>query len=139
MNYIGFHVDKKDTEVLDESRFHAVRSSPVMNAIERCVDLADEQNMALLAPVIFNKMRRAAGLPTKVILVENTLTIGWLCKIDCVDGNEESTSISTICGSILEICHGLFNRSQRDRSKDICWNSGLSGSSCFTSCPCQIH
>ena len=139
VNYIGFHVDKKDTETLDESRFHAVRSSPVMNAIERCVDLADEANMAFLAPVIFNKMRRAAGLPTKVILVENTLTVGWLCKVDCVDGNEESTSIPTICGSILESCHGLFDGSQRDSSKDVCWNGGLSSSSCFTPCPRQIR
>jgi proteasome component ECM29 len=66
VNYIGFHVDKNDTQALDESRFHAVRSSPVMNAIERCIDLADEGNMALLAPIILNKIRRAAGLPTKV-------------------------------------------------------------------------
>jgi proteasome component ECM29 len=66
VNYIGFHVDKNDTQALDESRFHAVRASPVMNAVERCIDLADDGNMALLAPVIFNKMRRAAGLPTKV-------------------------------------------------------------------------
>lgn len=67
MNYISFHVSKKDTDTLDESRFHAVRSSPVMNAIEKCVDLADETNMALLVPVISNKIKRASGLPTKVI------------------------------------------------------------------------
>jgi proteasome component ECM29 len=66
VNYIGFHVDKNDTQALDESRFHAVRSSTVMNAIERCIDLADEGNMTLLAPIILNKIRRAAGLPTKV-------------------------------------------------------------------------
>jgi proteasome component ECM29 len=66
VNYIGFHVDKTDTQALDESRFHAVRASPVMNAIERCIDLADERNMALLVPIILNKMKRAAGLPTKV-------------------------------------------------------------------------
>jgi proteasome component ECM29 len=66
VNYIGFHVDKKDTEALDESRFHAVRSSPVMQAVERCIDLADAETMASIAPVIFGKIRRAAGLPTKV-------------------------------------------------------------------------
>ena len=73
VNYIGFHVDKKDTESLDEARFHAVRSSPVMNAIERCIDLADELNMAALAPIIFSKMRRAAGLPTKVASFSGTI------------------------------------------------------------------
>jgi proteasome component ECM29 len=66
VNYIGFHVDKNDTQALDEARFHAVRSSPVMNAIERCVDLADDENLASLAPIVFSKMKRAAGLPTKV-------------------------------------------------------------------------
>jgi proteasome component ECM29 len=66
VNYIGFHVDKKDTETLDESRFHAVRSSPVMHAIERCIDLADADTIASIAPVVFNKIKRAAGLPTKV-------------------------------------------------------------------------
>ena len=112
VNYIGFHVDKKDTETLDESRFHAVRSSPVMNAVERCIDLADEENMALLAPVIFNKMRRAAGLPTKVHLTRKVLMKGGLRKIDRVNSDEKSTPIPTICRSITESCHGVFDRPQ---------------------------
>lgn len=66
VNYIGFHVEQKDTQTLDESRFHAVRSSPVMSAIEQCIDLADEANVHQLASIVFNKIRRAAGLPTKV-------------------------------------------------------------------------
>jgi len=66
VNYIGFHVDKKDTETLDESRFHAVRSSPVMNAIERCIDLVDEDTIGGISSVVINKIKRAAGLPTKV-------------------------------------------------------------------------
>jgi proteasome component ECM29 len=69
VNYIGFHVDRNDTQALDEARFHAVRSSPVMNAIEQCIDLADEGNMASLAPIVLSKMKRAAGLPTKVFRI----------------------------------------------------------------------
>jgi proteasome component ECM29 len=104
VNYIGFHVSKKDTDALDESRFHAVRSSPVMNAIEKCVDLADETNMELLVPVISNKMKKAAGLPTKVIHYEDWLTIGRVCEIDCVYGDEESPFVPTIRRPGIEGC-----------------------------------
>jgi len=67
VNYIGFHVEKNDTLALDESRFHAVRTSPVMNAIEKCIDLVDEKTIPALARILLTKTRRAAGLPTKVI------------------------------------------------------------------------
>ena len=81
VNYIGFHVDKNDTQALDEARFHAVRSSPVMNAIERCIDLADEGSMDELAPIIFSKMKRAAGLPTKVLFLLYGLTKAGCAKL----------------------------------------------------------
>jgi proteasome component ECM29 len=139
VNYLGFHVDKKDTDTLDESRFHAVRSSPVMNAIERCIDLADEANMALLAPVVFNKIRRAAGLPTKVQFIENELIIGWLCKNDCLNGDEEGSSLQTFCRSGVESGDGVSDRSQRDCTENICWDCRVSGSPRHISCSCQIH
>jgi proteasome component ECM29 len=66
VNYLGFHVDKNETEALDAARFKAVSSSPVTKALERCIDFADESNMKTLVPIVFNKMKRAAGLPTKV-------------------------------------------------------------------------
>jgi proteasome component ECM29 len=112
VNYIGFHVDKTNSEALDESRFHAVRSSPVMNAIERCIDLADETNMALLAPIIFNKMKRAAGLPTKVNIPESELILGGLCKADCIFGNEKSTSFHSVCRPISKSGYGMSHRSK---------------------------
>ena len=67
VNYIGFHVNATDTMALDESRFHAVRTSPVMNAIEKCIDLVDEETIPALARILLAKTRRAAGLPTKVV------------------------------------------------------------------------
>jgi hypothetical protein len=139
VNYIGFHVDKNDTQALDESRFHAVRASPVMNAIERCIDLADEGNMALLAPVIFNKIRRAAGLPTKVFVRCDALTLGWLCKVDCIHGDEKSASIPTIRRSSPQSRNGLSQRSQRNSQKNICRHSWLSSPSGLTRSSHQIH
>lgn len=66
VNYIGFHVEGNDSLALDESRFHAVRTSPVMSAIEKCIDLVDEETVPALARILLTKTKRAAGLPTKV-------------------------------------------------------------------------
>jgi proteasome component ECM29 len=113
VNYIGFHVDKKDTEALDESRFHAVRSSPVMHAIERCIDLADANTVASIAPITFHKIRRAAGLPTKVgTSTFNEPIAGGLCKNARIIGYEERPALSTICRPGIESCNGVPWRSQ---------------------------
>jgi proteasome component ECM29 len=111
VNYIGFHVGKDHTQTLDEARFHAVRSSPVMNAIEKCIDLADEKNMASLAPIVFNKMKRAPGLPTKVRLTEFALTVGGMCEDDCFAGDAQGTFIPSVRGPGVTRCDDMSQRS----------------------------
>jgi len=44
----------------------SIRSSPLMEAIERCLDLVDESTMAALQPRLETAMKGAVGLPSKV-------------------------------------------------------------------------
>lgn len=97
VNYIGFHVEENDSMALDESRFHAVRTSPVMNAIEKCLDLVDEETVPALARILLTKTKRAAGLPTKVnSYLIFLLTEGWLCKANRFLGHAKGFFIHTI-------------------------------------------
>ena len=47
-------------------RLLSVRNSPIMEAIERCLDLLDEDTMRLLQPRLEKAMKNAVGLPSKV-------------------------------------------------------------------------
>ncbi|ODQ51798.1 ARM repeat-containing protein [Saitoella complicata NRRL Y-17804] len=84
VNYLSFHAGKDYTqEQLDQARFQAVRSSPMMDAIDRCVDLLDEEIMGEAVKVIL-KNARSVGLPTKAgaakVIVNLTLRKGELLR-----------------------------------------------------------
>ncbi|KAJ3206273.1 hypothetical protein HDU67_008289 [Dinochytrium kinnereticum] len=67
MNYLTFHIDKYNItqEQLDSSRLSAAKSSPMMEAIETCVENIDDKVMEVLIPNITNIARKGVGLPTK--------------------------------------------------------------------------
>ena len=51
---------------IDAARLKSVRGSPVMDAIERCLDILDDNSMKDLVPCLENAMRQAVGMPSKV-------------------------------------------------------------------------
>ncbi|KAI9841460.1 MAG: proteasome component M29 [Sclerophora amabilis] len=68
VNYLHLNASKYDLteEKIDAARLQSVRSSPMMDAIERCLDILDEDTIRELVPCLENAMRQAVGMPSKV-------------------------------------------------------------------------
>ena len=68
VNYIHLNASKYNLteQKLDDMRLQSVRSSPLTESIERCLDLADADTMKALVPRIEAAMKAAVGLPSKV-------------------------------------------------------------------------
>ncbi|KAH7402028.1 proteasome stabiliser-domain-containing protein [Phaeosphaeria sp. MPI-PUGE-AT-0046c] len=68
VNYLHLNAKKYNLteQKIDSMRLQSVRSSPLTESIERCLDLADADTMALLVPRIEAAMKSAVGLPSKV-------------------------------------------------------------------------
>ena len=68
VNYL--HLNAKNYNLteqkIDDMRLMSIRSGPLMEAIERCLDLLDEPTMQELQPRLEIAMKSAVGLPTKV-------------------------------------------------------------------------
>jgi proteasome component ECM29 len=68
VNYL--HLNAKNYNLteqkIDDMRLMSIRSGPLMEAIERCLDLLDEATMKQLQPRLENAMKNAVGLPSKV-------------------------------------------------------------------------
>ncbi|KAJ3286443.1 hypothetical protein HDU79_006472 [Rhizoclosmatium sp. JEL0117] len=67
LSYLTFHTDSYNItqEQLDSSRLSAAKSSPMMEAIDSCVENLDASVMETLMPKVFNIIRKGVGLPTK--------------------------------------------------------------------------
>ncbi|KAJ3068271.1 hypothetical protein HDU98_008582 [Podochytrium sp. JEL0797] len=67
LSYLTFHTDKYNItqEQLDSSRLSAAKNSPMMEAIDSCVENLDASVMEKLMPKVFNIIRKGVGLPTK--------------------------------------------------------------------------
>lgn len=68
VNYVHLNASQYNltTQKIDDMRLSSVRSSPLMEAIERCLDLLDDETMAALWPRLESSMKSAVGLPSKV-------------------------------------------------------------------------
>lgn len=68
VNYVHLNAAQYDLtqQKLDDMRLGHVRTSPLMEAIERCLDLLDEDIMKQLQPRLESAMKSAVGLPSKV-------------------------------------------------------------------------
>jgi proteasome component ECM29 len=68
VNYL--HLNAKNYNLteqkIDDMRLQSVRSSPLTESIERCLDLAEANTMKELVPRIEAAMKSAVGLPSKV-------------------------------------------------------------------------
>jgi len=68
VNYLHLNASKYNLteQKIDEMRLTNIRGSPLMEAIERCLDLLDEGTMKDLSGKIQTSMRTAVGMPSKV-------------------------------------------------------------------------
>jgi len=68
VNYLHLNASKYNLteQKIDEMRLTNIRGSPLMEAIERCLDLLDEETMNELSAKIQISMRTAVGMPSKV-------------------------------------------------------------------------
>ncbi|CAO2648871.1 Nn.00g098200.m01.CDS01 [Neocucurbitaria sp. VM-36] len=68
VNYLHLNASKYNLteQKIDDMRLQSVRSSPLTESIERCLDLADGETMKALVPRIEAAMKNAVGLPSKV-------------------------------------------------------------------------
>ncbi|TPX38193.1 hypothetical protein SmJEL517_g00223 [Synchytrium microbalum] len=67
MNYLSFHTEKYNItqEQLDSSRLSAAKMSPMMEAIQTCVEQIDGKVLDELIVKLNQLIRKAVGLPTK--------------------------------------------------------------------------
>ena len=68
VNYIHLNADKygMSGQEIDNMRLSSVRGSPMMEAIERCLDALDEGSMESVMLKLEDALRTAVGLPSKV-------------------------------------------------------------------------
>ena len=68
VNYIHLNADKygMTAQQIDDARLSSVRGSPMMEAIERCLDILDETSMTDLQRSLEEALKTAVGLPSKV-------------------------------------------------------------------------
>jgi proteasome component ECM29 len=68
VNYLHLNASKYNLteQKIDDIRLSSIRSSPLMEAIERCLDLLDDSSMEQLVPRLEAAMKGAVGLPSKV-------------------------------------------------------------------------
>ena len=68
VNYLRLNADKygMTESQIDDARLSSVRGSPMIEAIERCLDMLDEASMRELAPALTTAIKSALGLPSKV-------------------------------------------------------------------------
>lgn len=62
----GSNSDGLTTEKIDNFRSSAVSQSPLMEAIERCLDLLDEPTMKDLVPRLENAIKSSIAMPSKI-------------------------------------------------------------------------
>lgn len=68
VNYLHLNASKYNLteQKIDDMRLASVRGSPLIEAIERCLDLMDETTMKEVAASVQNSIRTSVGLPSKV-------------------------------------------------------------------------
>lgn len=68
INYLHLNAEKYGvtTQQIDSARLTGVSQSPLMEAVERCLDALDATSMAELEGTLDNAIKTAVGLPSKV-------------------------------------------------------------------------
>ena len=152
INYLHLNADKYGvtTQQIDSARLTGVSQSPLMEAIERCLDYLDASSMIEFGVILENAIKSAVGLPSKVgsskILVSLSTRHNYIFKSHAdnflkltrkqlLDRNDTiSSAYATACGYIarlasnaeilqlLQYCQKLFFDSDDDRHRAIAGN-----------------
>ena len=149
INYLRLNAENYGftAEQLDDVRLNAVRASPMMEAIERCLDFMDEPTMKELQSSLENAVKVALGLPSKVgatrILVSLATRHNYifkphadhflkLARKQVLDHNDTvSSSYAVACGylsrlasndeilKLITFAQTLYFKSEDDRHRAI--------------------
>ena len=121
VNYIHLNADKygMTEQGIDDLRLNSVKLSPMMETIERCLDLLDDASMKDLATTLTNAIRTVIGLPSKVGVSRVFVTLATrhrflfqayadkflrLLRRQVLDRNDTiSTTAATTCGYLSRI------------------------------------
>ncbi|KAK6534581.1 proteasome component M29, variant 2 [Arthrobotrys megalospora] len=68
INYLHLNAAKYNLteDKIDAARLSSVRTSPMMDAIERCLDIADADVMKVFIPRLNKAIKKVVGMPSKV-------------------------------------------------------------------------
>ena len=68
INTLHLNADKYDitTQQIDDMRLNGIRGSPMMEAIERCLDILEEGTMKNFKDIFENVLKSTVGFPSKV-------------------------------------------------------------------------
>ena len=149
INYIHLNADKygMTPQQIDDARLSSVKSSPMMEAIERCLDMLDEDSMRILRETLGNAIKTAVGLPSRVGCTRVVVSLSTrhnvvfrphadyflqLCQRQVLDRNDTiSTSFAVACGylgrlisddmllRIINYCRKLYFDSEDDRHRTV--------------------
>ena len=121
VNYVHLNADKygMTEQEIDDLRLNSVKLSPMMETVERCLDLLDETSMKDLATTLTNAIRTVIGLPSKVGVSRVLVTLATrhrflfqpyadkflrLLRKQVLDRNDTiSTTAATTCGYLSRI------------------------------------
>lgn len=132
---------------IDDARLSSIRQSPMLEAIERCLDFLDEHTMTSLQNPLQNAITSGLGLPSRVggsrVLVSLATKHHYifkpyadrflrLARKQVLDPNDSiSLSYATACGylvrlasddetlKLIEHCHQLYFQSDEERHRVI--------------------
>lgn len=149
VNYLHLNAGQYDltTQQIDDARLISVRGSPMMEAIERCLDFLDEETMVALCPSLENAIKTAIGLPSKVGSMRAIVSLSTrqnyifknyadrflrLILKQVLDRNETvSSSYAVGCGylarlaseeeilNLVKYCHGLYFDSEDEHHRSV--------------------
>ena len=149
INYLHLNAEKYGTteQQIDDARLGRVKSSPMMEAIERCLDMLNEDSMKNLDGHLKEAVKTVIGLPSKVgtsrVIVSLSTRRNYIFKPyadsflrlirkQVLDRNDTvSTSFATACGylariasdaeilQVVEFSKKLYFDSEDDRHRTI--------------------
>lgn len=149
VNYLHLNADKYGvtTQQIDDARLMGVKDSPIMEAIERCLDMLDPASMMELQEKLENAIKTAVGLPSKVGSSRVLVTLSTrqnfifkphanhflqLTRKQLLDRNDTvSSAYASACGylsrlatdfeilNLVRYCQKLYFDSDNERSRSI--------------------
>ena len=149
INFIHLNADKYDltTQQIDDLRLSGMRSSPMMEAIERCLDILDDETMKHFRDTFESILKSAVGFPSKVGAARVSISLAtrhnflfrphadFFLKILQKQVNDRNDTISTsfagACGYVARIssdteilklfekCKRMYHESDDDRHRAI--------------------